>query len=86
MKKNAHRVDVENAEKIIFTIYIDLLAKIGVDRAENEPEVEVWSSSILVLLPLSPADGRAAAAAEARLPVALADAALVRALLPDPEP
>ena len=34
-----------------------LLAKIGVDIAENEPKVEVWSNEWLVLLILSPEDG-----------------------------
>ena len=34
----------------------DLRAKIGVDTAENEPDVDVWSNGLLVLLMLSAAN------------------------------
>ena len=46
MQKNAHLVDLENAEKWIqvFSIYYQyLLAKIGVDTAENEPEIRIYN-------------------------------------------
>ena len=31
-----------------------ILAKVGVDTAENEPDVEIWSDGLLVLLIVNP--------------------------------
>ena len=45
--------DLEKCSKM--SIY-NLLAKIGVNTAENEPDVEVWSNGLLVLLMVSPVD------------------------------
>ena len=59
MQTNAHLVDLEKMLKM--SIYIILLAEIGVDIAENEPDVEVRSNGLLALLLLSPSDARRAA-------------------------
>ena len=40
MEKNSNLVDLEKCWKRIFT------AKIGVDTAENKPNVEVWSDGV----------------------------------------